>query len=786
MSRSPHAFIVSRRPHDDAYGLWRFDTQNPALLTEVPLAPGNSIESGCQIIPIGNYLLEWGPLITVPGLDPSYPYRLLSFDPSSPKPIAPTPVQHGIWPKSKFFWIRADFGHIGSDTGNFSSGTDLQLISCGNHILNFIPTEGRGTFHLFTFDPCSADPVIDFGSPMGAFAKIELGHQLIYINGFVLDWVPKTKQYALWSLDSQAKIPLTQPTIQQGVWDDMDGDHQLVAIGDCILDWKPSDRSYRLWRFDYKSCNPLSELLQHGTLPESFTPDTTLTCFEPNVPTDAANAQIPGTMDYMRSKVKHVVYIMLENRSFDHVCGWLYGGKDQPANVIGNAGPFQGASVEMFNDGGGRNVYLSKFRDGKIDETQQLEVFNEDPYHDNSDVLRQMFNKDRLGYEKRAKPDMGGFVMNNGNANVMETFTPEQLPVLNGLAKHFAISDEWFCSMPGGTDVNRAFSLTGSSLGQLNNFQNNAEYTYWPYSLHRPSIFKVLWTNGIRDWKIHNSVRWFDFVFTYQLFLQGQIPTLDQDTSKNISSIDEFFNDAREGTLSAFTYLEPRWIAPQGTTSYHPGGDLVPGEQHLLEIFEALQSSPCWNETLLVITFDEHGGIFDHVPPPYAENPFPNDKVDGFSFDIMGVRIPTILVSPLIPEKTVFRSSTPVPYEATSFLSTLLQWFGIPRSRWGLGNRILQAPSFEEVIRLETPRQQRVNIEPPYDSENPRDAQPAGNLPLNGLHDVMVPRLIATLTSKKMTPAETQQVTHDIMSKATNLKVLSGLLEELEDQLSKR
>jgi phospholipase C len=782
MNRTARQFLISRSPSSDAFGLWQVNLSGPDFLTEVPLDPSSTLDSACQIAQVGKYLLEWGPLVTAPGADPSYPYRLLDFDPSRPAPISAARVQEGWWLKSKFFWIRADFGHEGSDTGGFSSGTELALLPCGSFVLNFIPTPGRGTFHLWNFDPAASDPLPEFG-PMGAFSKIELGHELIYISGFVLDWVPATGSYALWSFDPQAKIPLAQPAVQEGVWKDIDAGHQLVPLGEYILDWVPGDASYRLWRFDYKQGNPLCEVIREGKLPPSFDAKTTLTCFEPLIPTDQTAAAAPGSLDYMRSKVKKVVYIMIENRSFDHVCGWLYE-NDKPAVTIGKSGPFQGASTDFYNLDGDKKVFLSKFRDGEIDETQQLEVFHEDPYHDNSDVLRQLFHGNGPGYEERAVPNMGGFVFNNGNENVMETFTPEQLPVLNGLAKHFAVSDEWFCSMPGGTDVNRAFALTGSSLGQLNNFQNNAEYTYWPYQLHRPSIFKVLWSNGITDWKIYNSVQWFDFVFTYHLFLQGQIPSLDKDTSGHIAGIEQFLDDARKGKLPAFTYLEPRWIAPQGTTSYHPGGDLVPGEQHLLEIFEALQDGPDWESTLLVITFDEHGGIYDHVAPPYAENPYPNDSVDGFNFDLMGVRVPTILVSPLIPEKTVFRSSTAVAYESTSILATLLDWFGVPRSRWGLGNRILQAPTFEEVIQLPVARKQRVHIEPPYDKDNPRDGGSNGDIPLNGLHEVMAPRLIAMLTHRKMNSVETQRITGEIMGKASSLTALHEQLVQLEKEMS--
>lgn len=157
---------------------------------------------------------------------------------------------------------------------------------------------------------------------------------------------------------------MTQPAIQQGVWTDIDSTHRLVRLGECILDWVPADGSYRLWKFDYKQGNPLCEVVQEGQLP-GFDASTTLTCIEPPMPVDEVVAKVPGTLDYMRSNIKHVVYIMLENRSFDHVCGWLYGDKDQPARVIGPQGPFKGASTEFYNLNGDQKVFLSRFRDGE-------------------------------------------------------------------------------------------------------------------------------------------------------------------------------------------------------------------------------------------------------------------------------------------------------------------------------------------------------------------------------------------------------------------------------------
>jgi hypothetical protein len=112
--------------------------------------------------------------------------------------------------------------------------------------------------------------------------------------------------------------------------------------------------------------------------------------------------------------------------------------------------------------------------------------------------------------------------------------------VINGLAREFALSDAWFCSTPSATDPNRGFAFTGSSLRELNNFQNGPQYLYWNYAPHRSSIWKALWTNGFTDWKIYNSVQWMNFVHTYHLDLQAQIPSVDaaiaEDSAQRIAS----------------------------------------------------------------------------------------------------------------------------------------------------------------------------------------------------------------------------------------------------------
>ncbi|HEY5218920.1 MAG TPA: alkaline phosphatase family protein, partial [Gemmatimonadaceae bacterium] len=401
-----------------------------------------------------------------------------------------------------------------------------------------------------------------------------------------------------------------------------------------------------------------------------------------------------------------------------------------------------------------------------------------------SDVLRQMFYQRPNGYADRGVPDMGGFIWNNGSPQVMQTYTPHQLPVLNGLGGEYAISDEWFCSMPSCTDANRSFALTGSAQGQCNNFMDPPQYVYWPEQPHRASIWKALWANGITDWKLYNSTEWMDHVFSYQLFLDGQIPTVDASIAAGLQQylapVADFYSSALAGTLPAFSYIEPIWIGASGTTSYHPGEDLVAGEIQLNQVYDSLRKGPNWNETLLIITFDEHGGIFDHVPPPYAVNPWPNDVADGFHYDMMGPRVPAIMASPWIEPHTVFRSSTGTAYDHTSILATLLEWFGVPRSRWFLGDRTNNAPTLERVLTRTKPRKHAPAFTPPYDENYPPTGEPTPATTVHHLHRLVAHAHVVARTRGKLPAREVRELSHRIATQATDVQTLTRLLDELK------
>jgi phospholipase C len=299
-----------------------------------------------------------------------------------------------------------------------------------------------------------------------------------------------------------------------------------------------------------------------------------------------------------------------------------------------------------------------------------------------------------------AKPTNQGFVINFKSAiasdlakhykdtipgtqasQIMGMFTPALLPVLSGLAKGFAVCDAWFSSVPTMTMPNRAFGLAGTSQGHLDD--HTKIYTC-------PSIF-----GRLSDKKIG----WAIFGYNRDPLTQHDFPDTQNASPDHFGHFRDFQERAANGTLPAFTFLEPSWDATGN--SQHPNYDVSLGEQFLHDVYYAVQTGKNWASTLLIITYDEHGGCYDHVPPPSGATPPGDGTVGeyGFDFTRFGVRVPAVLVSPLIPAGTVFRASSGV-IDHTSVLRTI-------HDRWGtapLTQRDKNAASLADVLTLSAPR----------------------------------------------------------------------------------
>jgi phospholipase C len=204
-----------------------------------------------------------------------------------------------------------------------------------------------------------------------------------------------------------------------------------------------------------------------------------------------------------------------------------------------------------------------------------------------------------------------------------------------------------------------------------------------------PSIFGLLSSNNI-DWAIYGYNR--------DPLTRLDYPDTKIANESHFGHFRDFQARAAAGTLPGYTFLEPDFGA--GGNSQHPNYDVSLGEQLIRDVYYAVRNAPGWNDTLLLITYDEHGGNYDHVPPPSGATP-PDDTVGEFEFDFtrFGVRIPALLISPRIAPGTIFRAKTGT-IDHTSVLKTIT-------TRWGLSSltaRDKAAASLGDVLTLATPR----------------------------------------------------------------------------------
>jgi phospholipase C len=393
------------------------------------------------------------------------------------------------------------------------------------------------------------------------------------------------------------------------------------------------------------------------------------------------------------SSVNHIVVLMLENRSFDHMLGFLYANS---GNVSPAGDAFEGLTGRESNpDNNAAAIPVSQIQ---ANTPNAYYTPGADPGEGYSATNSQLFGNVNapvpaiatnqgfvtdfnytLGWEG---PEKWSILPGTTANDIMGIFTPEMLPVLSGLARGYAVCDHWFGSVPTETLPNRAFVCAATSQG----FMSDKTKTYTC-----PTIFGLLSNNNI-SWSIYGYV---DPPLTRQTFPD----TTDADDS-HFGLFTDFQAAAANGKLPAYTFLEPSWDA--AGNSQHPNYNVALGEQLIHDVYYALYKGPNWNQTLLIVTYDEHGGCYDHVPPPLGA--VPPDKSAGeygFDFTRFGPRVPTVLVSPLIPPGTVFRVATnATPLDHTSILKTV-------ETRWNLPSltaRDAAALDLGAVLTLSTPR----------------------------------------------------------------------------------
>jgi phospholipase C len=403
-------------------------------------------------------------------------------------------------------------------------------------------------------------------------------------------------------------------------------------------------------------------------------------------------------------KIDHIVVLMLENRSFDHMLGYL--------SLEGGRDDVDGLRDEFANDHDGRRYPVRHL---------ETTAIPDDPDHSGDSVDLQVGGGAMNGFVASYADTLSGRGIQGADpGRVMGYYNADDVPVYDHLARHFAICDRWFSSVPGATWPNRLYAISGGAARSRDDLPHNLPPFY-----NQPSFARHLDAHGV-TW------RWYSFeVGTLRMadahYALGHHDSFAFFSRENLNwkaalevRIDahtaSFLEDAARGTLPSVSWIDPNFsdFNPIGfqPNDDHAPADIKDGQELVLAVYHALATGPQWEKTMLVIFYDEHGGFYDHVPPPAAADD------DQRMFGRYGVRVPALVVAPWVDPGSV---STTV-FDHTSIIKTILLRFAPdaldpPTRRRGrlaravsaghpryLGTRVAHAHDLGELLTRTAPR----------------------------------------------------------------------------------
>lgn len=405
-------------------------------------------------------------------------------------------------------------------------------------------------------------------------------------------------------------------------------------------------------------------------------------------------------------KIEHVVVLMLENRSFDHLVGFMTANNP---NIVGLTG-----SETNYKD---PNNFLSPQTVGAA--TSFAMPF--DPGHEFMDVQLQLYGPKNLpSFDLPPTPNspadpapMNGFLCSAIYATqqqkvdekdalrIMECFQPGQVTVLSALIREFTLFNFWHSSLPGPTWPNRFFVHAATSGGLTDSPDD--ERIIQGFSFPNGTIYDRL-TAEKKKWRIYHD----DLPQTAgidSLRLEFLNPF-----TKNFRKMDDFTVDVNSGDLPQYTFIEPTYNSGSNYVngnSMHPLNDIRNGEHIIKQVYESLRNSALWDKAMFVVTFDEHGGFYDHVSPP-ATVPTGDDTrytnpQHPFSFDRLGVRVPAVVVSAYTQRGAVIgtdANDAATRFDHTSIPATVSKLFGLRP----LTDRDGHANTLDIALNLDMPR----------------------------------------------------------------------------------
>lgn len=377
----------------------------------------------------------------------------------------------------------------------------------------------------------------------------------------------------------------------------------------------------------------------------------------------------------------------MENRSFDHVLGWLKATRPEIDGLTGKE-----SNLVSVSDPDSDEIFVSN----------DALFVDSDPGHSFQAIREQIFGSDNCS----ANPaPMNGFAQQAENMTegmsrtVMSGFEPGVLPVYTELANEFAVFDRWFASVPASTQPNRFYVHSATSHGAMSNVRKDLIHGF-----PQRTIFDSLDENDL----------------TFGVYYQNIPASLFFKSLRKLKHVTKFHNyglkfksHAKLGKLPNYVVVEQRYfdVELSPANDDHPSHDVAKGQRFVKEVYEILRSSPQWNELALLITYDEHGGFYDHVPTPVSGVPNPDGIIGPdpfyFGFDRLGVRVPTILISPWIDRGTVIHEPMgPTPqsqFEHSSIPATVKKLFNLQSNF--LTKRDAWAGTFENYFYLrDSPR----------------------------------------------------------------------------------
>jgi len=380
-------------------------------------------------------------------------------------------------------------------------------------------------------------------------------------------------------------------------------------------------------------------------------------------------------------QIDYVIALMMENRAFDHILGLL---KTTDPTI-------EGCLAEM-----GQMCYNPMDPQDPNSEWYPItdlavENCTGGPSQSFESTLNEVYGY--AGNDSANPAPMTGFIRAySQKEHIMDSLPPSKVPALTTLAQEFAVINRYYCSVPGQTVPNRLYFFSATSAGATNDDDLQIAIGY-----DQRTIFENIDQSKYnRTWSDYFT----DLPSVYYLKYPRRHP-------EKIHLIDEFYRDIAAGNISNLVFLEPRYDTEgpdRPSQDQEPPHNVGEGDRFIKSIYEAIRASPLWNRTLFVLNYDEHGGFFDHVPPPH-DCPSPDgieskDSTPPFNFDRLGVRVPMVLISPWITKGLRIGEPPSGHYEHSSFSATLLKLL-IPDMTF-LTARDAWAPPYDWVVNTES------------------------------------------------------------------------------------